>query len=289
MGRPVGLARMALAGILHDRLPRGTVRWGARVVAVDGGPSAAAVRLSDGSRLDADLVVGADGVRSSVRAAVAPDAAVRYLGQVYWRFLLERPADLPPDEWRVWQRGSRLFGVMPLGGDLAHGFLQLHAARPPEPADADDVRRMLRQEVGRVDPALERFVQPSVVRGSIHFGPAMGVHAERWARGRVVLVGDAAHATSPLVSQGAGMALEDAVVLGGCLRRPGPVDEALSAYERRRRPRVAHLLRCCDLQLRILNGGLAGTGTSASLAAPARTSAAVRWVRTVYGPLRSPA
>jgi 2-polyprenyl-6-methoxyphenol hydroxylase-like FAD-dependent oxidoreductase len=165
-----------------------------------------------------DLVIGADGIRSAVREWVFPDAAApRPVGEVAWRFI----ADGYPDEhlWCTWQGNGRTFLAVSLGGGQAYCYADLTAASPPA-----DWRLLF-----------DGF--PDVVRGlvagatNVHSGTIEEVFLDSVTRGKTVLIGDAAHAYSPNMAQGAALALEDAIVLADHL-------DDLDGFARRRIPRA---------------------------------------------------
>ena len=174
-----------------------------------------AVGLSDGSGGDYDLVVGADGIHSGVRALVFGPAAVpRLVGQTGRRFLAPRPPGVTT--WSVMLGRDATFLTMPLDEEWAYCYWDgTSAAAFAAPA-----------------PALLAGA------GEVHVAPIEEVALDTWVRDRVVLIGDAAHATSPNMAQGAAMALEDALVLAATLREIGSVPGALAAFESARRPRT---------------------------------------------------
>ncbi|SCL28907.1 2-polyprenyl-6-methoxyphenol hydroxylase [Micromonospora nigra] len=206
----------------------GAVRHGAEVRAIDLLPASVGVTFVDGTATEYDLVVGADGPRSSVRALAALGGPARPAGQVVYRSVVR---DGPPvDEWTALLGQRAGFLVVPIGAGRLYCYADEAGTRPP----ADPVARMRELfgdyggPVPEVLDALDR----------VRVGATDEVELGRWHRGRVLLVGDAAHATAPTLSQGAAMALEDAVVLAESLRAAGSVEAALTAYESRRRPRT---------------------------------------------------
>jgi 2-polyprenyl-6-methoxyphenol hydroxylase-like FAD-dependent oxidoreductase len=174
-----------------------------------------AVELSDGSGGDYDVVVGADGVHSGVRAlAFGAAAAPRSLDQVGRRFLAPRPPEVTT--WSVMLGRDASFLTMPLDDARAYCYWDGASAE------------------GFADPAAALLASA----GEIHAAPIEEVALDTWVRDRVVLIGDAAHATSPNMAQGAAMALEDALVLAAALRAAASVPDALAAFESARRPRT---------------------------------------------------
>jgi len=230
---------------LHDALLEAAdgvpLRLGTTVEALQPGERGVRVRLSDGSTREAGLVVGADGLRSRVRELVFGPVAPRASGTTCWRLVVARPAGCD-DAREMWGRGRR-FGLVPLAGGRVYAFATANA-RPGTPDPQE----------GRVERFRARYADfggpvPAVLAQLRHAGDLLHddlteiVHAP-WHRGRVVLVGDAAHAMTPNMGQGAAMALEDAAVLAELLAaRPGDPAPTLAAWEARRRPRVAWVQR----------------------------------------------
>jgi 2-polyprenyl-6-methoxyphenol hydroxylase-like FAD-dependent oxidoreductase len=105
----------------------------------------------------------------------------------------------------------------------------------------------------------------------------------------VALVGDSAHAFSPILSQGGALAIEDAAVLAQELERHGLEPAALAACERRRRPRVAHVIRMSRLHLMLIDSGLAQPSSEDGDGWSGRQASAVAWLRNLFEPLRVPA
>ena len=173
--------------------------------------------LSDGTTERFDLVVGADGLHSAVREQCFPDApGPRKARQVIWRGSAPRPPEADRYLLHDLGPGGRA-AIVPMADDEAYVWM-LHrddgAARPPVEERLNRFRERL-APFGGVMPAVAAALRPEVDHRSLK---ALLVPAP-WYRGRILLIGDAAHATTPQIAYGAGMAIEDSVVLAEELRR----------------------------------------------------------------------
>jgi FAD-dependent urate hydroxylase len=229
----VGESRALSRGDLQQVLLSGVggeVRYDTpvRELAIDGGT--AKVEFGDDSIAEYDLVVGADGRRSTIRAKAGLGGPAEPTGQIVYRSVVS--GGPPVSDW-IGMLGRRsAFVVMPMGGRRLYCCADETApdrANPPDPVAR--VRELFGAFGGPVPAILDAIESVQVARTD-------EVVLQRWSRGPVVLVGDAAHATSPTLAQGAAMSLEDALVLAEELRaRPGDVGAAIRAYEDRRHPR----------------------------------------------------
>jgi 2-polyprenyl-6-methoxyphenol hydroxylase-like FAD-dependent oxidoreductase len=186
---------------------------------------------TDKEALVGAALVGADGLRSVVRAHLVGDGEPVYAGYTSWRGIAPAGAvDVGGRSTETWGRGQR-FGVVPLGGGEVYWFATANA--PAGGRDGDVVAELSARFAGWHDPIgtlLAATPAEHIVRTDIADRPVI----TRWHRGRVVLLGDAAHPMTPNVGQGGCQAIEDAVVLDECLAAHGELAAALAAYEERR-------------------------------------------------------
>ena len=173
-----------------------------------------------------DLVIAADGIRSSLRASLG-GAEPTFVGQVSWRFLVDGANEVGC--WTGWLGRGKTFLALPLGGGRTYCYADVNVTDPVDPT-AGDASRLAEMFAGFAEPVGSLLAASATP----YFSAIEEVVAESWVTDRVVLVGDAAHAMSPNMAQGAGLALEDAIVLADTVSRGLP----LKAYEARRRPRV---------------------------------------------------
>jgi 2-polyprenyl-6-methoxyphenol hydroxylase-like FAD-dependent oxidoreductase len=224
--------RAELHARLLETLGRDRVRFGTEVAGFEQSADRVTVALGGGQAMQADLLVGADGIRSAVRREALGDEEPRYSGASCWRgvtgFELETATSF---NW--WGRGGE-FGAFPLREGRVYWFAVQN--RPASDADSSsglkaDLMRTFSDWPALVTGAVEATDESSIIRNNLYDRPPV----RSWSRGRVTLVGDAAHPMLPNSAQGACQALEDAVALGEALRS-GDVPEGLERYERRRIP-----------------------------------------------------
>ncbi|MEV1285575.1 FAD-dependent monooxygenase [Micromonospora sp. NPDC049679] len=234
----VGESRALPRADLHRVLLTGAggdVRHRTGVSGLEVGDETTKVAFADGSHAEYDLVIGADGRRSAVRAMSALGGAARPVGQIVYRSVVTGGPEVTAWTGVLGRRAG--FVVMPMGNGRLYCYadeaLPPDGALPPDPVAR--LREVFGGFAGPVPPVLEALE-------TVQVAAVDEVELGCWSRGGVVLVGDAAHATAPTLSQGAAMALEDALVLADALRRSGTVRGALAAYENRRRPRTKWVL-----------------------------------------------
>ncbi|HEY6277749.1 MAG TPA: FAD-dependent monooxygenase, partial [Streptosporangiaceae bacterium] len=221
------------------------VRFGVGVRSLSQPGERVQAELTDGSTGEYDLVVGADGAHSTVRAQLWPDIAAHYDGESWWRGVVTCPAGLA--DWSACFCQEGTFLGIPIGGGLAYWAVGTYSAEPfgdPLPGRAARVR----ERFGDVTGIHAKILGQVEDDWQVQFSPAEEVWVEEPARGRAVLVGDAAHATTPSMAQGASMSAEDALVLTQELAAGPSTGGALARYASRRRPRTSHVQQVTALR-----------------------------------------
>ena len=235
----VGIGRIALHKVLGESAigAGAEVRLGVTAESLDDDRGGVTARFSDGSRGRFDVVIGADGVHSQTRDLLFPDApASWFTGQSVWRYNLPRLPDL--DALHVYN-GPIGAGLVPIGPDLMYLYLTT-----PEPENPRYPRKGLAAAMrGKVPAPLRMLAEQIVEDGEVVYRPLETVMLEGpWHKGRIVLLGDAVHASTPHLGQGAGMAIEDSIVLAEELVRHDTPAEAFAAYRERRFERCRYIV-----------------------------------------------
>jgi 2-polyprenyl-6-methoxyphenol hydroxylase-like FAD-dependent oxidoreductase len=233
----------------------------------------------------ADLVVAADGVHSRLRSTLYPrHPGARFAGYVCWRGVVpaETARQLPigPTLTETWGRGKR-FGVAPLGDGQVYWFA---CAAGPEGSfredGLDEVAARFRGWHEPIPQLLAATDPAALIRSDIYY-----VHSRlpSFVQGRVALLGDAAHAVTPDIGQGACLAIEDAAVLATIMRSEADIPGVIHAYDRARRPRTERMARASGVAARVLQArSRVGAGLRDQVAAILPGSIYLRGVASAF-------
>jgi 2-polyprenyl-6-methoxyphenol hydroxylase-like FAD-dependent oxidoreductase len=238
----IEISRGDLARILYDATAA-TVTWrfGDHLTALSQDPAGVDVTFAGGDTDRFDVVVGADGVRSAVRAlAFGPHAEfVRPLGGYSAFFEVPDPGDL--DHWfeMLSLPGGRTAGIRPERGHTAKAHLGFRTDETFARLTRAQQERLVTQRFAGVGWRVPALLAAMSRATDFYFDDISQVHVDRWARGRVVLVGDAGYCGSPLAGMGTSMSLVGAYVLAGELARSDRPETAFAAYQERMAPYVA--------------------------------------------------
>jgi len=239
----LGVRRPALHKVLGDSATAAgaRIRLGVTATELKDDGAGVDVRFSDGGQGRYDIVVGADGLYSATREMLFPDAPrPEFTGQSVWRYNLPRPQDL--DALQAYE-GPVGVGLVPLSQTLMYMFLTT-----PEPGNPRYERQGLaaamRSKLPTGAPAIRALADQITDDDGVVYKPMECLFLSGdWHKGRVVLLGDAVHATTPHLGQGAGMAIEDAIVLAEELAAQDTPEAAFQAFQARRFDRCAYITR----------------------------------------------
>lgn len=235
VGPCVGIERTRLQQALVAGVEGMPCRLGTSIRSLTQHDDRVSVDFSDGSSSTYDLVVGADGISSTVRALALSTTTPAYTGAMAWRSVAPiRPQGLTSLQFLLGE--GCFFGLCPVGDGHTYGFGNITGPRAHEPMEGRLDR--LHGHFAGFGGIVQDYLAALASDEQIHCGPVDWLALAKWHRDRVVLIGDAAHASSPMMGQGGCMAMEDACILAESLSSNATVAEALESYVARRRPRV---------------------------------------------------
>lgn len=236
----MGMPRAELATILldHARAAGARIHFGSKVTSIDAADDRVEVFVNDESAGVYDLLIGADGLNSRVRDLIEIDTKPKRNGMGIWRTFVSRPSEVVRSE--LYYGGPvYIAGYTPTGEDSMYAFLVEKAEDRIGISDEEATRIMLEESRAYDGPwndiraDLEAGAHANYTWFTSHIVPAP------WNRGRVVIIGDAAHSCPPTIAQGAAQGLEDALVLSELLAAREDVDQSLwDAFHERRLPRA---------------------------------------------------
>lgn len=234
-----GIMRPLLHSILARRLKEESsvrIELGITVDQIECDPSGSHVTFSTGSRGNYDMVIGADGLFSRTRQLKFPDAPLpHYTGQTCWRLIAERPASVQRRTFFL--GGPWKVGLSPVSADTMYMFLLQTCSRPSHIPDSE-LPSLLKELLKDYGGPLRHIRENVGSNSSIIMRPLEAfLLTKPWHSGNTLLIGDAAHPTTPQLASGAGMAVEDALVLAEELRKHGTAAETFTGFMRRRYPR----------------------------------------------------
>lgn len=249
----IGIGRPALHKVLGDRtIASGAdVRLGVVAEEIDDRGDDVLVRFSNGRTEEFDIVVGADGVYSDTRGKIMPDAEKpEFTGQSVWRYNFKRPADL--NALHVYN-GPTGIGLVPISEDLM--YMYVTTPEPDKPHyPKQGCAQIMRKKLANAPPQIQELAAEITDDDGVVYRPLeqMMLYGN-WHKGRIVLLGDAVHATTPHLGQGAGMAIEDSLVLADEIARNDTPEAAFKAFRDRRFDRCKYIV---EKSLAICNGQL---------------------------------
>jgi len=234
--------RADLHEVLLDQLHPGTLQLNRRCVDLEQQGPGTILKFSDGRYTLADHVIACDGIHSVVRKKLIPEATPRYAGYTCWRGVIDRlPPETDPDETsETWGAGSR-FGIVPLSKNRIYWFACLNAKANDPRMQAYKNADLLRH-FGHFHKPVPQILE-STPPERIIWNDIIDLRPlKKFAFGNILLMGDAAHATTPNMGQGACMAIEDAAVLARCMEEHRSPSEAFLQFEQKRIARTTTIV-----------------------------------------------
>ena len=224
--------RAELQQLLAAELGPSVIHLGARCTGFVDSGQAVTAHFADGRKVQADVLVGADGVHSAVRAQLFGPAALRYRGYTAVRSITPAGSvPLPRDGIETWGRGAR-FGLGPTSGERVIWYAMWNA--PAGAHDAGDTAARLRELFGGWHEPIPAIIDATPAAAMIRNDIYDRRPARTWSRGRVALIGDAIHPMTPDLAQGACQAILDATTLATCLAASRDTRAAIRDYQQRR-------------------------------------------------------
>ncbi|MEZ4972491.1 MAG: FAD-dependent monooxygenase [Cyclobacteriaceae bacterium] len=234
---PVSIHRGTLHQVLLDRVKSDCILNGFRAKTIEQQENRYRVSFDNGEAITAEYVIAADGIRSIARNTVLPSSMLRYSGYTCWRGVAENDVALPLTKaTETWGTASR-FGLVPIEGNKIYWFAVKNA-----PCGSERMKAYTREDIQRdfahYHAPVEHIISQTPPEDIIHSDIYDLKPISQFAFGNMVLIGDAAHATTPNMGQGACQAIEDAVILADCITRHSVIAEAFKDFEQRRMERV---------------------------------------------------
>ncbi|KUG09704.1 FAD-dependent oxidoreductase [Solirubrum puertoriconensis] len=240
----LAIHRADLQRVLLEHLPPGVLHLGKPLERFEQHDNQVTAYFADGSSAAADALLAADGIRSRVRLQLLPHTQPRYAGYTCWRGVTDGAAlqTLAGRSTESWGAAGR-FGMVPLGNGQVYWFACINSKTPQNPVYKGfrlaDVQQHFANFHAPIPELLALTTDEQVIWGDIIDLKPL----KHFAYGRVLLLGDAAHATTPNMGQGAGQAVEDAAMLAQCLREQTNLHAAFRLFEQRRLPRTTRIVR----------------------------------------------
>ena len=237
--------RADLLAILESHVPNGTLFLGMKAHEVASSEAAASVRFTDGSSADFDMLIGADGIHSTVRARLFGEESPQFTGIVAYRAIVSRDKLVLSglDAFTKWWGPNPETQIIAFPLNQGKEIFVFATTVQPEwrheswsqPGSVEELRQIYKDFHPEARVLLDAC--DNVLKTALYSREPL----EKWAVGRIALLGDSCHPMMPFMAQGAAMATEDAVVLARCMERDPNFDQCFNHYQRARIPRASDI------------------------------------------------
>lgn len=228
----IALHRADLQNTLLHELPAESIHLGYHLINQKQQGDRMIATFANGRSTEADFLIGADGIHSRVRAQLIDDGDPIDRGYTIWRGISAKvPREIAPATAIEFQGRGKRFGIGPVGSGRVGWWASANRG------DTDDLARLFEDWYQPVLELIESTPATSIIKNNALDRPSN----KTWGRGRMTLLGDAIHPTTPNLGQGGCLAIEDALVLGMCFKKYGASEDALRNYERARYKRTSAL------------------------------------------------
>lgn len=242
-----GISRRTLHEVMYEECLKLGIpfKMGQTVEEIDNRPDGVDVTFTDGSKGSYDLLVASDGIQSKVRGMIFEDMSPRYVGLSVWRYPFKLHKDL--DTGHMYYGKKSKLGLIPMSADSMYIFL-VSAEGEDWKLDEDRLVPMLKDYMSEFPVKIAQDLTAQVTDPKlVNYRPleALRISGD-WYKNRVVIIGDAAHATIPQLGSGAALAIEDAVVLADEFRKNDSAEVALPAFMKRRYERCMSVVNASE-------------------------------------------
>ncbi len=232
--------RATLHQLLLSKLDPSTIHLGKRIESFESTDFAVKLKFEDGSTYLSNYVIVADGIHSVIRQQLVPDAKIRYSGYTCWRAIIKNPQLLVNEASETWGANGR-FGIVPLADNYLYWFACVNAAAEDphfKSYQVVDIYNRFKKYHGHIPKILKASINANLIQNDI----SDIIPLNHFAFGRIVLIGDAAHATTPNMGQGACQAIEDAVIIAKSMSEISNYEHAFLRFEKHRLKRTKWII-----------------------------------------------